>query len=55
MPLSPPMVPSIYSHKVIRGQPARVARMINAELEIRPHYTEDSFFELQGQATAGKS
>jgi phytanoyl-CoA hydroxylase len=55
MPLTPPMVPSIYSHKVIRGKPARVARMIKAELEIRPHYDEDSFFELQGQATAGKT
>ena len=55
MPLTHPMVPSIYSHKVIRGQPAKVARMIKAELEIRTQYEEDSFFELQGQATAGKS
>jgi hypothetical protein len=29
--------------------------MIKAELEIRTQYEEDSFFELQGQATAGKS
>lgn len=54
LPLTPPMVPSLYSHKVIRGKPAKVARMIQANLELRPQYEEDSFFELQGQATAGK-
>jgi hypothetical protein len=54
IPLTPPMVPSIYSHQVIRGKPAKIARMIQANLELRPQYEDDSFFELQGQATAGK-
>jgi hypothetical protein len=36
------------------GKPAKIARMIQANLELRPQYEDDSFFELQGQATAGK-
>lgn len=53
IPLTPPMVPSIHSGRVIRGEPAKVARLIQANLELPPHYEEDSFFGVQGQATAG--
>ena len=48
------MVPSVYSGRVIRGNPSPVARLKEGVLEIPPHYNEDSFFEVQGQETAGQ-
>ena len=53
--ITPPMVPSIYSGRVIRGKPSPVARLKDAVLEIPPHYEADSFFTVQGQQSAGES
>ncbi len=52
--ITPPMVPSIYSGRVIRGKPTRVARLKDAVIELPPHYEEDSFFGVQGQKAAGE-
>lgn len=51
-PLLSPAVPSPYTGKVIRGKPSPVARLKSTELEIRTPYSEDSFFEVQGQPSA---
>ena len=48
----PPMVPSIYSGKVIRGKPTRMARLTAGVIEMPQRYQDDSFFGVQGQAAA---
>ncbi len=50
--ITPPMVPSIYSGRVVRGRASPVVRLKEGLLELPPHYAEDSFFEVQGQETA---
>ena len=50
-PLLPPALPSKYSGKILRGQPSPTARLRNDVIEMRTPYTDDSFFELQGQFT----
>lgn len=52
--ITPPMVPSVYSGRVIRGKPSPVARLKAGVLEIPPHYEADSFFTVQGQRAAGE-
>lgn len=51
-PLLSPALPSQYTGKIVRGEPSQYARLTNAELEMRTLYSEDSFFELQGQVSA---
>ena len=48
--ITPPMVPSIYSGRMIRGEPARFARLKAGTIELPPRYEDDSFFGVQGQA-----
>lgn len=50
--LTPPMVPSIYSGRIVRGKPAREARLVAGSIELPPRYKDDSFFGLQGQKSA---
>jgi len=52
--ITPPMVPSLHSGRVIRGKPSPVARLKAGVLEIPPHYEADSFFTVQGQQSAGE-
>ncbi|MFQ5544517.1 MAG: phytanoyl-CoA dioxygenase family protein [Acidiferrobacterales bacterium] len=47
--LKPPLVLSVYSGRVIRGKPSRVARLVADSIELPPSYKEDSFFSVQGQ------
>lgn len=47
--LIPPLVLSVYSGRVIRGKPSRVARLVAGSIELPPSYKEDSFFSVQGQ------
>ena len=48
-PLMPPMVPSIYSGKIVSGKATRQVRFREAEFELPKHYKADSFFGAQGQ------
>ncbi len=50
--LTPPMVPSIHSGRIVRGRPSRVARLKASTIELPPRYEDDSFFGVQGQETA---
>lgn len=52
--LTPPIVPSIYSGRIVRGEPTRVARMSAGTKELPQHYADDSFFGAQGQKTAAQ-
>ena len=52
--ITPPMVPSIYSGRTIRGEPARFARLKAGTIELPPRYEDDSFFGVQGQAGVGQ-
>ncbi len=51
-PLLPPALPSKFSGKIVRGKPSPVARLREAEIEMRTPYSQDSFFEIQGQPSA---
>jgi phytanoyl-CoA hydroxylase len=51
--LTPPMVPSVHSGRIVKGEATRTARITQARLELPPRYEDDSFFGVQGQATAG--
>jgi ectoine hydroxylase-related dioxygenase (phytanoyl-CoA dioxygenase family) len=48
-PLMPPMIPSIYSGKIILGEITRRVRFREGEFELPKHYIADSFFGAQGQ------
>ena len=48
-PLMPPMIPSIYSGKIILGKNTRQVRFREGEFELPKHYIADSFFGAQGQ------
>jgi ectoine hydroxylase-related dioxygenase (phytanoyl-CoA dioxygenase family) len=48
-PLTPPAVPSPHTGRIVRGKPARKARLIADSIELPTPYEEDSFFGLQGQ------
>ncbi len=50
--LLPPAVPSPYSGMIVRGKPSPVARLKSTSIEIRTPYSEDSFFQVQGQPSA---
>ena len=52
--LMPPIVPSIYSGRIVRGKPTRVARLAAGTKELPQHYADDSFFAAQGQRTAAE-
>jgi len=52
--ITPPMVPSVHSGRVVRGKPSRVVRLKAGILEVPPHYEADSFFTVQGQRSAGE-
>ncbi len=52
--LTPPIVPSLYSGRIVRGRPTRVARMSAGTKELPQHYADDSFFGAQGQKTAAE-
>jgi ectoine hydroxylase-related dioxygenase (phytanoyl-CoA dioxygenase family) len=51
--LTPPMVPSVHSGRIVKGEATRIARISQTRLELPPRYEDDSFFGVQGQATAG--
>jgi len=51
--LTPPMVPSVHSGRIVAGHAVRVARISQTQLELPPRYKDDSFFGVQGQASAG--
>jgi len=51
-PLTPPAVPSPHSGRIVRGKPARKIRLVADSIELPQTYRDDSFFGLQGQATA---
>ena len=53
--LAPPIVPSRFYHKIVAGKATHVARLREGTMEILEHYSEDSFFGLQGQQTAGEA
>ncbi len=53
MPLLAPAVPSPHTGRIVHGRPSRVVRLRADTIELRDDYREDSFFALQGQATAG--
>jgi len=48
-PLMPPMVPSIYTGRIVAGKATRQVRFREGEFELPKHYTSDSFFGAQGQ------
>jgi ectoine hydroxylase-related dioxygenase (phytanoyl-CoA dioxygenase family) len=47
--LTPPIVPSVHSGRIVRGRPSRVARVTVSSIELPPRYEADSFFAVQGQ------
>jgi ectoine hydroxylase-related dioxygenase (phytanoyl-CoA dioxygenase family) len=51
VPLGPPAVPSPHTGRIVRGQPARIARLKAGTIELPQAYADDSFFGLQGQAS----
>ena len=51
VPLTAPAVPSPHTGRVLRGKPARTARLKTATIELPQAYDDDSFFGLQGQKT----
>ena len=51
-PLTAPAVPSPHSGRIVRGKPARKIRLVADSIELPQAYQDDSFFGLQGQATA---
>jgi ectoine hydroxylase-related dioxygenase (phytanoyl-CoA dioxygenase family) len=51
--LTPPIVPSLHSGRIVHGKPTRKARLVAGELELPPHYEADSFFGVQGQGEIG--
>ena len=53
--LAPPIVPSRFYHKIVAGKATHVARLREGTMEILEHYSDDSFFGLQGQQTAGEA
>jgi ectoine hydroxylase-related dioxygenase (phytanoyl-CoA dioxygenase family) len=52
--LMPPIVPSIYSGRIVRGKATRMARLKEGIIELPQHYADDSFFGAQGQKTAAE-
>lgn len=60
--ITPPIVPSPHSGRIVHGKATRVARLRAGTVELPPRYEEDSFFGVQGQgeiadrqASAGES
>ncbi len=51
-PLLPPVLPSVYSGKIVRGAESSVARLTDDAIEMRTAYQHDSFFGVQGQPSA---
>ncbi len=51
-PLTAPAVPSPHNGRMVRGKPARRARLVADSFELPQAYRDDSFFGLQGQAAA---
>ncbi|MHC4093789.1 MAG: phytanoyl-CoA dioxygenase family protein [Planctomycetota bacterium] len=52
--LQDPAMPSRFYGRIVRGKPARKIRLTAGTVELREPYEDDSFFGLQGQATAGE-
>lgn len=52
--LTPPIVPSLHSGRIVRGKPTRMARLADGIKELPQHYADDSFFGAQGQKTAAE-
>ncbi len=48
-PLTAPAVPSPHTGRIVRGKPARKARLVADSIELPTPYEHDSFFGLQGQ------
>ena len=42
--LTPPMVPSVHSGRIVKGKATRIARITQTRLELPPRYEDDSFF-----------
>ena len=51
-PLTVPAMPSPHNGRIVRGKPARKIRLVADSIELPQAYRDDSFFGLQGQATA---
>ncbi len=51
-PLTTPAMPSPYNGRIVRGKPTRKVRMVAGTVELPQAYRDDSFFGLQGQASA---
>jgi len=47
--ITPPIVPSPHSGRIVHGRATRVARLRAGTVELPPRYEEDSFFGVQGQ------
>jgi len=52
-PLSPNPVPNKYEGTIVRGKGTRVARLMEARIELPSHGKVTSFFATQGQRSAG--
>jgi ectoine hydroxylase-related dioxygenase (phytanoyl-CoA dioxygenase family) len=48
-PLMEPMVPSVYTGKIVAGKVSRNVRFREGVIELPKHYKSDSFFGAQGQ------
>jgi len=47
--ITPPIVPSLHSGRIVHGKATRIARLREGTIELPPRYDEDSFFGVQGQ------
>lgn len=51
--LCPSPLPNRFEGRIVRGQPRRSARLMGGEIELPAAYDNASFFEVQGQRSAG--
>ncbi|MBS1255027.1 MAG: hypothetical protein MAG581_00826 [Deltaproteobacteria bacterium] len=52
--LSQTQIGTFWEQGFVLAENEATPEQLQANLELRPQYEEDLFFELQGQATAGK-
>ncbi len=53
VPLTPTMVPSVHTGRIVRGRPSRTARLRAGSVELPQRYEENSFFDVQQKKKAG--
>ncbi len=51
--LCPSPLPNRFEGRILRGKPSRVARLVPGRVELPASYDNASFFEVQGQRSAG--